>query len=136
MFVRRDSNGWSGARALIVRALLTAFVLRALIPVGYMPDFGAVSKGVFKVVVCTAQGLKTMSVDLNGEQTPPSKHGGHDHHPCAFSGMATVAANDDGVVVAVPAYDTAAAIAPQRAVVLPPSRAGPPLGSRAPPAFS
>lgn len=57
---------------LILMVALTAFTigLRALIPVGYMPDLAGLASGQIEMVVCTMNGPIKMLVDP-----------GHDPHP-------------------------------------------------------
>ena len=122
-------------RTGVFRLLVAAFLLRALIPIGYMPDFSALSKGVLKVVVCSAYGTKTVMLDADGK--PLHDSGSQKHEaPCAFSGIASIALP----VVEYPGLPAPEFAEPGRmprlAVVLPPARAGPPLGSRGPPQLS
>ncbi len=122
-------------RGWLAHLLLSLFVLRALVPVGYMPDFSAVAQGVFKVVICSASGAKTLTVDADGHEVPSKSDLSHDQ-PCAFAGLTKFATPVLATVVVDPP-----AIAPQPVVsahaeLRPPVRAGPALGSRAPPLFS
>ncbi len=57
-----DSTGWLGAGGWLTHLLLVLFALRAVIPVGYMPDPAALQDGRFEIVVCTPAGLKTITV--------------------------------------------------------------------------
>lgn len=127
-----DGRTW---RANIVRVVLAAFLLRALIPAGFMPDFGAASRGVFQVVICSANGLEHLTLDVNGKPVHEQKSS-HQHQPCAFSGLAAVALPDLAAgQVNAPDHRVIGLIA-YRAIGLPPARAGPPLGSRGPPQIS
>lgn len=72
--------------------LLCAFVLRALIPVGYMPDFGSLNRGALKVVICTGAGSKTLVLDATGDPVP-SRQTRKVDHPCAFTGIAAAVAS-------------------------------------------
>jgi hypothetical protein len=138
---RSDPMG-SGARIrnrllfrAIAGALALAFALRALIPVGYMPDFATLSKGSFEVVICSAAGHGGVAIlDLAGRPAP-HKHGGKVDHVCAFSGMAAVAfpvVQSSPVVIGRTFLIQARQFADS---LVPPARAGPPLGSRGPPAI-
>lgn len=122
-------------RGRLIRLFLMAFVLRALIPAGFMPDFSNASAGIFKVVVCTGYGSKTVTIDAAGK-TMPGEQAPHDDLPCAFTGIfaATLPVPEAD---ALGAHEFAVSlIVPRLAVTLPPSRAGPPLGSRGPPQLS
>ncbi len=125
-----------GALRQWVASLLTLlFVARALIPVGYMPDFSAATKGVFKVVICSAFGAKTVALDADGTPIPHPKGDQHEQ-PCAFTGMAAVSLPvADAMPVEARDFQVLAVI-PRLAVQLPPARAGPQLGSRGPPLVS
>ncbi len=119
-------------RTWVARVLLLALVLRALIPAGFMPDLGAMADGSFKVVICSAAGTKLVTLDAEGNPLPDTATQ-HDGEACAFSGMATYALTPVVADMAV-VYDASADHAAKRpVVVLPPARAGPVLGSRAPP---
>ena len=135
MSIRVDDIRTGALRGWIVRLLLAAVLLRALIPVGYMPDFGAAAKGVFKVVICSANGFKSVVVDKDGHKIPDHSDSTQDQ-PCAFSGIAVAAlpSIEAGPQIAPEFAD--ASFIPRLAIDLPPSRAGPPLGSRGAPQLS
>lgn len=42
-------------------------LLRAMIPVGFMPDPAAAREGVFKLVICNGSGFSTITLDANGD---------------------------------------------------------------------
>lgn len=77
-------------RHIALWVLLGVFALRALIPVGYMPDFGSLAEGTLKIVICTGVGSKTIVLDAAGKPVP-SKHTDNAEHRCAFAGMAAAA---------------------------------------------
>lgn len=134
------SRGNGAAKGWMIRLLLAVVVLRALIPVGFMPDFGAAANGVFKVVICTASGTQLVALDADGQPIKgvPSSDQKAQHHdePCAFAGLVTVAAAPiDTPHIIIPQRDAGVTIVAAD-VTLPPARAGPPLGSRGPPQFS
>ncbi len=119
--------------------LLVAVLLRALIPVGYMPDLPAAANGLFKVVICTTDGAKTLAVDANGDLAPtehPADEGDHRDHPCAFSGIVSIADRTEISQVSLPAIYRVAHFSLRESGILPPVRAGPAVGSRAPPIVS
>ena len=135
MSIRRDGFRFDVLRRSAASLLLLAFALRALVPIGYMPDFSATSKGVFKVVICSAMGAKTILLDVDGKPTPDQKNSDHDQ-PCAFAGLAAVGLpTPDVAPLAVPEFHFSNLI-PRLAHQMPPSRAGPQLGSRGPPQVS
>jgi hypothetical protein len=125
----------SALRRWVVRLLLISFAFRALIPLGYMPDAGAASGGVFKVVICTASGNVLVDVDNDGL---PVKNQDKVHHdtPCAFSGLGHIGLP----VVELPALPQPVLAVASYAFAsmphVPPARAGPAHGSRAPPQIS
>lgn len=72
-------------RMFFAAAVLFAFWLQALVPAGFMPDIKGQEKGVFKIVVCTAQGSDTVTLDKNGHPVgKPAKHDGSKRDLCAF----------------------------------------------------
>jgi len=124
-----------GARGWIVRLLAFAFVLRALIPVGFMPDLAAARDGNFRVIICTVHGMMTAEVDDTG-RIVPEKTDAKAAQQCVFSVLGTLLLPSyDGGVTLSGERLVAAVIAPL-AVDLPPVRAGPQLGSRGPPTVS
>ncbi|NOT72588.1 MAG: DUF2946 domain-containing protein [Hyphomicrobium sp.] len=135
MSIRGDGFKFGVLQRWVTRLLLLAFVGRALVPVGYMPDFSAASNGVFKVVICSAMGAKTIALDGSGKQLPDQEDVKH-NQPCAFTGMAAVALSAlDAIPLEVKEFQTPT-FTPRLAVELPPARAGPQLGSRGPPQLS
>ena len=130
-------TGFTGRRACRVMARLTllVFALRALVPVGFMPDLGALGHGQVQIVLCTGDGTRSLLVDEAGR--PLADQGsGKVHHAadCPFS-MASAKA------FLPPAPAAGLAAAPVEQGFLPPgsdqtapTRAqGPPLGQRGPP---
>lgn len=124
--LKRDWRFWA------TQALLVAFILRALIPAGYMPDLAAARAGTFQIVICAAGGEHLIAVDADGNEVP-------DHsaafagEPCAFAGLAAMALHNLETLPATRVEYGDTALWPQLAVTMPPARAGPQLGSRAPP---
>ena len=119
-------------RVWLGHALLVAFVLKALIPAGFMPDFSGADGGPFKIVICTANGTKIVDADVDGTPHDGSvaKHMGE---PCSLGSLAAFTPPDLLATVASPATDAASLAPLQLSVSLPPARAGPANGSRAPP---
>lgn len=117
------------------RALLLTFVLRALIPQGYMPSFDMSAGGAIKLVICTTQGAKIVSFDAEGQPHNDSS-GQHSDQVCAFAGLAT-ASLEAPAAPEIPAPVRLSVANPGlERFVLPPVRAGPRLGSRGPPLLS
>jgi hypothetical protein len=135
MNMLRDAANGGALRGWIIRVVLFAFALRAFIPAGYMPDFDAVGNGMFKVVICSAYGAKTIAVDTNGNKVPGPSHSTHDQ-PCAFGGVTVAAIPTLAMAVLEAPEFIGEAVHPRTTIVLPPARAGPPLGSRGPPQIS
>lgn len=115
-----------------------AFMCRAFIPVGYMPDLSGERQSTFAITLCSMGSATVIQVDLSGEPAEP----GHDQHysgeNCPF-GLSVVQKLMPGH--AAPALAGAASIhsfvVPVAYQALPPLPSlGPPLGSRAPPASS
>lgn len=125
-------RGWS---EWVVRLLVIAFAFRALVPLGYMPDFSALSKGVLKVVICTGSGSKVVNLDADGKPHPQPQKAPHGDQPCSFGGLVALdlPAFD---FVPVSAFSQHETVLPRLAVTIPPARAGPALGSRGPPVIS
>lgn len=121
-------------RQWLSHLVLFVFLLRSLIPVGFMPDFQGASAGAFRIVICTSYGQQSVDLDANGHKLP-SKPGSSSHQPCAFS---ISAVSDLPWTAVVIAQSTIAILVTQGSVfeVLPPARAGPAVGSRAPPSIS
>ena len=71
-----------------------ALVVRAAIPVGWMPNTAGIASGV-PIVFCTHDGPKTALVDLNwtpgGEHHQPAQGPGEHHQVCPFAAAGTVA---------------------------------------------
>jgi hypothetical protein len=124
-----SNHGWLGH----VTALL--FVLRALIAPGYMPDFGETHAGVLKLVICSAKGTFVVSVDRDGRPLPAPAAGHHAESDCAFAGLSPPTGPPPqgaelAVVFVPPIGRLTFAMTEPRAPLW---RAGPMVGSRAPP---
>ena len=121
-------------RVWLGHAFLMAFMLRALIPAGFMPEFTK-SDGSFKIVICTANGSKVIDAGLDD-----NTHGGtvakHMGDPCAMSGATALVLPDATAMVALPNLYPATVSARGSPVTLPPVRAGPAHAPRAPPTLT
>ncbi len=116
------------ARAVLVLALLAA-LLRAAVPVGFMPT---AKDGVFEVVICSSDGsVAHASMDLDGEAPPPASTAG-DH--CVFAMASAAAAPSATVSIAAPvAIDRSAPSHPMPDLAPGRGLAAPPPPSHAPP---
>lgn len=134
------ANSWRAYGALYL--LLLALVVRGLIPVGYMPDTGALRDGRILITLCITSGNGTSTIpemlaDLlaDGTSHPEDVLAGND---CPFS-LLSHQALDVLVLPRLQALLVASFSALTRTfdnTVLPVLGArGPPLGSRAPPFF-
>jgi hypothetical protein len=134
MSIQRDVARSSILRRWLSHLALLAFAIHALVPAGYMPDLSRPGD-VLKVVICSIHGFQTVELDgLN--QKAPAKSGATHQEPCAFSSAGILA------FLNLPDID----IAPFGVAIvlsfaglskeLPPARAGPALGARAPPQLS
>jgi DUF2946 family protein len=69
--------------------LLTAFMLRALIPTGWMPQASTSGDGI-TLVICTVAGLQEITLGADGHKQPAGDidqaNAGHD--PCPFAAVA------------------------------------------------
>lgn len=117
----------------LTRLILLAFLLRALIPAGYMPGNG---QGAAGMTLC-ASGLPTAVVQALSLDTS----GAHDEHhvlPCAFGVSASQVALLMGALALLVMLALAHWVTPWRAIyhVFVHAVHGPPVGSRAPPIAS
>lgn len=119
-------------RRWVAWTLLVCMMLRALVPAGYMPDFAAAAQGTFKVVICTSEGIRTVTVALSSE--PQHKQdSGKSHDLCPFGAAPATGTLPAPAVAAVPAIlASLEAPIPAHDVILV-WKSGPALGSRAPP---
>ena len=138
-------RGWNKAgdkmkRKIIAWALLSLVVLRALIPVGFMPDIDALRDNRIEIVVCTPNGLKTLAIssDANGfTGTQDGSSEGTATHECPFDAVISQAIvlqeSFSNFERPVKAADLPL---PVKIGTLSVRLQGPPLGSRAPPILS
>ena len=120
---------------LAVGLLLFVFLLRALIPAGFMPDAKALAEGHFELVICVSSGAKVIQPgvpDSSGDDAP-EKWAGADcpYHLSLSQAFATPDVAPLAIEFAACAVDGRVAAG---LVLLPPAL-GPPLGQRAPPDF-
>ena len=125
----RIGIGW---RATVARLLLLCVVVRALLPVGYMPSFGLKGDQSLHLVICLGDGG---SVNADAAPGSPSQDGpgAAAHEQCAFSFLPRLFVPDSpGLVIAPQAFVGEAPGCPPLAHRFS-STAGPAVGSRAPP---
>lgn len=130
---------WSGRISLIAclkAVLVAAFVVRALIPPGYMLEAASAAEGV-KIVLCSAHGAIEARFDpktgeITYDETPTKKVPAGDQ-PCAFAAFAKLAAPASVPSLPLPASSEASSqeltheLTPGRGLVAPPPPAtGPP----------
>lgn len=105
-----------------------AIVLRIVVPAGTMLDLASATSGKLQLVICTGDGLKTVSVDPDSEPHAPSP--AHGDGKCAFAAAASALA--DAVFFPRPAALRGVhATVAWSGVWL--SQIGLPVGARAPP---
>jgi len=71
-------------RAFCAWAVLCAFLFRAFIPTGYMPDMQALEKGVFKITICTMDGTQSIFADKDGQPLEPHQQKKQSDSFCPF----------------------------------------------------
>jgi hypothetical protein len=124
------------ASRIAARLALLLFALRAMLPVGYMPDLGALKEGQVQIVICTGTGTQALFVDASGqpidhESDPGEGYGGA--ADCAFAAaMAKAVAQPPVLAVLVP-LPAVGLPSSAETPALQASSEGPPLGPRAPP---
>jgi hypothetical protein len=114
--------------------LIFVFLLRALIPAGFMPDAKAAGEGRFELVICTSAGERLVQgIDLDASGDKPATWSGAD---CPYHHSLSQAFTAPALAPVPVEFAAGAARAPLLAAteLLPPAL-GPPLGQRAPPFF-
>lgn len=132
-----NTFGGMSARGLIAWMLLVLVLLRAAIPVGFMPDLQALRDGRIEIVICTPSGLKSIAVPADVAAPVVSEDGssnGTVAHECPFDAVISQA-----ILPADPVADVERSAHTADGPRNPASTTfairslGPPLGSRAPP---
>jgi hypothetical protein len=78
----------SPAQTICAWLIVLVLAFRAVMPLGFMPDFAAKTGALFPVKICSGLETKTITVDQNGHEAPPSKTQDKTHTtetPCSFS---------------------------------------------------
>ncbi|KAA0889324.1 DUF2946 family protein [Pusillimonas sp. ANT_WB101] len=111
-----------------------AFVCRAFMPLGYMPDTTALRNGQLVLTLCTAGGGVSF-LSLNAADNDPQQDVSRgDSCPYGMmSEQALMAPGPDTLHIALPTAAKAVFNIPVFATLPPMPPLGPPLGSRAPP---
>ncbi|WP_420558912.1 DUF2946 family protein [Tepidicaulis sp.] len=123
------------AKRTVLWLSLFVLFLNALLPAGYMPGARA-EDGSFTIVICSASGLKTLTLDAAGNAISQDEDGGAESTGCLYwTATAHYIAAPEITLTAMALPAAASPRAPQgHGVVLPPA-IGPPLGAQAPPFF-
>lgn len=123
------------AKRTVLWLSLFVLFLNALLPAGYMPGARA-EDGSFTIVICSASGLKTLTLDAAGNPITHDENGTADTAGCLYwTATAHYIAAPEITLTAMALPVAASPRAPQaHDVVLPPA-IGPPLGAQAPPFF-
>lgn len=125
---------------LIAWAAMALFAVRAIMPAGFMLDVKALASERYSIVICSPEGLKTITLDADGvplknQDRPAKEHTKASTH-CPF---ATVVAKmlppPDPQPLLLPQQSDAAVAWRIATLELPPILAGPPAGARAPPSL-
>ena len=116
----------AGVKLLARHILLAALLLRALVPLGWMP--GAPQLGQAAWIICSADGQI-------GHGAPGKDDSSQHEQPCAFAGLHVIAA-PDVPVFAAPSLRVAAVEPQDEATAAPRAARYSPGAPRAPPAFS
>lgn len=125
------------ADRLLISLVLFLVVLRALVPPGYMPDLAAARDGVITLVICSPDGLRTVSLDENGKPVEPGQSPEeHQRQHCPFAAVGSIDVPQLAKVPVPIDFATRAALwSPQEGRVAERAVVGP-VGPRAPPALS
>jgi hypothetical protein len=127
-------NAANRFRLAVWRMALVAFVIRALVPVGFMPSYAALNDGRFELAICSAA-IGAVSADATKSPLVPAAPKSPQPSDCVFGTVAsqTLVLQMAGALAA-PAFVVAANWAPPPAPVPASAVAWKSLGSRAPPA--
>lgn len=130
----KSHTGTSWRGRLCAQLALFLFILRAAIPVGFMPDIGALANGAVEIVICTPEGLQTLRVDQDGQPLPDDGKQPASSDECPYHAVVSklFAVPDTPVLPGRPFLEVTKP-APARITLRSVRAAGPPLGQRAPP---
>ena len=121
----------------LLQLVLFLVLLRALIPPGYMPDLAAAQDGVITLVICSPDGLRTISLDENGNPVEPGEAPEeHQRQHCPFASVGSIDLPPLAKAPMPIVFTMRAALwSPQEGLGAERPVVGP-VGSRAPPALS
>ena len=125
---------WRVSSLAFVLAFCAMFV-RAVVPVGFMPDMAAVAQGKIQLVLCTVDG--PISIALSDASPDHSDSSASQLEPCPFGlAGASVPLLHASPATSIVRVASSASPWPASHTALPVQPAtGPPLGARAPPTF-
>ncbi len=138
MFARRKDFWYKrmAVRQLLFCLTLLAFLCRAAIPVGYMPDLSGKSESTFAITLCSPSGTAVMLLDMATQHGDPASDFGYVDQGCPFGLNIAEKVLPGGPMPALAGIISFLYAAPRLstwpAALL--HSQGPPLGSRAPPA--
>lgn len=116
--------------------IAVAFVCRAFMPIGYMPDTNALRNGQLVLTLCTAGGgVSFLPLNVSDDQKQQDVSRGDS---CPFgmvAGHALMAPGPGALQIVLPAVSPIVFDVPVYAARPPMPPLGPPLGSRAPPHY-
>ena len=121
----------------LILLVLFLVLLRALVPPGYMPDLAAAQDGIITLVICSPDGLRTISLDENGNPVEPAEAPEeHQRQHCPFASVGSIDIPQLAKEPVPIVFTMRAALwSPQECLGAERPVAGP-VGSRAPPALS
>jgi hypothetical protein len=122
-------------RYLGIYLMLISFMVRALVPAGYMPQWAAADGEFPKLAICTASGLKFIAVQGSHDRPAPSDHNDHGDQPCAYATFAAFTFPGLSAQAEAPVAYAPSVFLPRLATVRPPVRAGPGHAIRGPPSI-
>jgi len=138
MFAFRKPSSLKGLAVwqMIFCLTVLSFVLRSMIPSGYMPDSSSNRNGTIALTLCSAGGINaTILVDLQGKTKSSSSGDQHAGQECAFGVVASqgIMPTDVSILPVIALFSQPLLILERNRALPPMPAQGPPLGSRAPP---
>ncbi|MCE9520973.1 MAG: hypothetical protein K8S25_00910 [Alphaproteobacteria bacterium] len=116
------SLGMTAWRRYAAIFALTALMLRAFVPVGWMPSAQAFTGGA-PIVVCTLTGEKHIVLDADGKPLPDGQQqeSDSDQAPCAFAAVASLAPPAATIAIVPTLTEASSAVAFDRIVAARPA---------------
>lgn len=122
-------------RRILTILSIVALMARSMVPSGFMLAPVPSGDGAMTFVLCTGHGPQIVKLGADGKPIP-TKPGTAPKELCAFAGFVLLGAPDlVAGAVSAEAFNEIAFVEP-RVATLPPARAGPSIGPRAPPYLS